>query len=825
MSDVKTEIESNVNELYAKTKVIQKFSNATESALELKIYVFKKTGVVFSSFQCQIGDSIKVKSKVIKKEKAEKKYTDSIASGNAAIFVSDDPKDENRIIINMGNIPAKTEVTFESEFIHPIQHSQHYQFELFRNLPIFVGKNNDLFDNKELKGKINIHTKNEIYNINNTILMKDLKIIEQKYENEQKTKYSIIYQIEKLPRFSWYDSDYIPSSQIYFDLKMKEPFIYTQKSSLNNNETNYLIQYLYKSNEKNDEITTNPALFIFLVDQSGSMDGSRIEIASKALQLFIQSLPVGSYYQIIGFGSSYEKYDKIPKEYNKENIKETLKMLEKLDASLGGTELKAPLEDIYNSIKDYEKTNLPRNIFLLTDGQIWDKKIVLELIEKNSNKFTVYSIGIGNSFDEDLIKNAGVIGKGNYNFCKDLNNLNSIIASEINKATCSYISNLQIKTNLDEKNILKNLSIPNILRDNSIVDLYYIIDSNNSKIDKIEMDIKYIDSTDNKNYEKKYEITPEVLEKGEDLSKIIINNYILNNKNLTNDEKLNLALKYQIFTDYTSLFAQVELSDKINEEMKLKIIGNKENNVIKEVRKERYYEKEDLCCCLKSSYDKGCAFKSNAFSHAMMMCDDDECCDYDDDDCDYGGFRADNYSNNYKNEKKEFKKCEIMKCCEEKNKAFCDYDEEDEDDDDMDCHGSSNNYKDEKNEEKDKCSSKKEEKEEIKKVEFNNIDIDKKENIMKLINTQDFIDGYWEDNEYTKKIKEKYQKEYDLLKGLKTKNINDRIALTILVIYFINKEHSELLADLLMILKKAKIFIQKEAKDSYENIMKEIGIN
>jgi uncharacterized protein YegL len=437
MSDVKTEIESSVNELYAKTKVIQKFSNATESPLELKIYVFKKTGVVFSSFQCQIGDSIKVKSKVIKKEKAEKKYTDSIASGNAAIFVSDDPKDENRIIINMGNIPAKTEVIFESEFIHPIQHSQHYQFELFRNLPIFVGKDRDFFDNKELKGKINIHTKNEIYNINNTILMKDLKITEQKYENEQKTKYSIIYQIEKLPRFSWYDSDYIPSSQIYFDLKMKEPFIYTQKSSLNNNETNYLIQYLYKSNEKNDEIITNPALFIFLVDQSGSMSGSRIEIASKALQLFIQSLPAGSYYQIIGFGSSYKKYDTIPKEYNKENIKETLKMLEKLDASLGGTELKAPLEDIYNSIKDYEKTNLPRNIFLLTDGEIWDKKIVLELIEKNSNKFTVYSIGIGNSFDEDLIKNAGVIGKGNYNFCKDLNNLNSIIASEINKATCS----------------------------------------------------------------------------------------------------------------------------------------------------------------------------------------------------------------------------------------------------------------------------------------------------------------------------------------------------------------------------------------------------
>ena len=798
MSEVKTEIDSKVNELYAKTKVIQKFSNPTENPLELKIYVFKKEGILFSSFQCQIGDSIKVKSKVIKKEKAEKKYTDSIASGNAAIFVCDDPNDENRIIINMGNIPAKTEVIFESEFLHSIQRSQHYQFEFFRNLPIFEGKNSDIFDNTELKGRTNIHSKNEIYNIDKVILMKDLKIIEQKYENEQKTNYSIIYQIEKLPKYSKYDSEYIPSSQIYFDIKRNEPFIYTQNSSLKNNETNYLIQYLYKNDNKNNEIITFPGLFIFLVDQSGSMSGTRIDIASKALQLFIQSLPAGSYYQIVGFGSSYKKYDTIPKEYNKKNIQETMKMLEKLDASLGGTRLKDPLEDIYNS--DYDKINLPRNIFLLTDGEVWDKEIVLELIEKNGNKFTVYSIGIGNDFDEEFIKNAGVIGKGNYNFCKNLNNLNSIIASEINKATCPYISNVQINTNLDGKNIIKQQSIQNTLRENSIVNLYYIIDNNN--IDKIKMDIKYIDSIDNKKKEKKYEISPEVIEKGEDLSKIIIYNYILYNKNLSNDEKLNLALKYQIFTEKTSLFAEVELSDKINEEMKLKIIGNKENNII---LKKKYKEREYECkmkCCKMACYDDeedGCCSSDNDENSCFSYNDDRE------DDYDFGKICLESCSKKYEEKEKLSNILEnkrIYKSIEKYEDSSCEKEE-----------------KEEEREEKEKSK-----KEETTKVQIKSIDFDKKENIMKLINTQDFIDGYWEENEYTKIIKEKYQKEYNLLKGLKTKNINDKIALTILIIYFINKEHSELLADLLMILKKAKIYIQKEAKDSYENIIKELGI-
>ena len=308
MSKVITEIESKVNELYAKTKVTQKFSNPAENPLELKIYVFKKQEIIFSSFNCKIGDSINVKSKVIKKEKAEKKYTDSIASGNAAIFVSDDPENENRLIINMGNIPSKTDLIFISEFIQPIEASQKYEFELFRNLPIFQGKDNEIYENTELKGKININTKNEILNVEKNILMKNLEIIEGKYQNEKKNEYSIIYQIKELPNFSWYNLDYIPSSKIYFDLNMNEPFAYVQESSLNNNELNYFVQYKYKKEKtSNENETTNPALFIFLVDQSGSMNGQRIKIASKALQLFIQSLPIGSYYQIIGFGSRYKK--------------------------------------------------------------------------------------------------------------------------------------------------------------------------------------------------------------------------------------------------------------------------------------------------------------------------------------------------------------------------------------------------------------------------------------------------------------------------------------------------------------------------------------
>ena len=149
MQTTTVEIDSKVNELFSKTSVTQKIKNNSENPIELKIYVYKKESYIFSSFSAKIGDSILVKSKLIKKEKAKEKYTDAISSGNAAIFVCDDPENEYRIIINMGNIPPKEELTFISEFIQTTESSNSYELELFRNLPIFVG-NNTIYQNSSI---------------------------------------------------------------------------------------------------------------------------------------------------------------------------------------------------------------------------------------------------------------------------------------------------------------------------------------------------------------------------------------------------------------------------------------------------------------------------------------------------------------------------------------------------------------------------------------------------------------------------------------------------------------------------------------------------
>ena len=707
----------------------------------------------------------------------------------------------------MGNIPPKQELIFISEFIQFTESSDNYEFELFRNFPILEG-NNFIYPYSIIKGQIEIKTKNNIAKIDKKILSGKLKITEEKVLNkEKKNNYLIKYEYINLSHLSssylnnnsYEDLDYIPSSKIYFDIEINKPIIYSQKSTIDKKEDNYIIQYKYigkKSNlGKNEEINLNPALFIFLIDQSGSMSGYPIKVASKALLLFLQSLPVGSYYQIIGFGLDFKKYDIEPKEYNQENIKNSIQLIKGLDAHLGGTDIYSPLVDIYNSYYIYDKINLPRNIFLLTDGAIGNKEDTLALIEKNSNKYSVYSIGIGNYFDKDLIKNAGILGKGNYNFCQNIKRLNETIATELSNATGSYIYNFNLKSSFDyKKYIYKTKSEDSeniIIKKNRIINFSYIIENKEEKenIDdkKIKIEIKYIENDRNngeKNKEKIeiYETIPVKIPAGDELSKLIINNYILNKPNLNINEKTKLALKYQIFTEYTSLFAEVELSKSINKEMKLKIIGDKENNQIKllipplkfeldtkiidpELRfvPKRYY----------SSKKKGAAFPkfslpSFDFFNTIVS--------------PIKGLFS--FGNKSKEDKEEKEGKEI-------SEAY------------------NINYKED--------IQKEDLKEDIK-------DLNEKENIMNMIRTQDFIGGSWDINEQTKIIKEKYENEFELLKNLKDKNIDDKIAITILIIYFINKEHSKLLKELIMIIKKGKLFIQEKTKDSYENIIKEIGL-
>ncbi|XP_026195935.1 von Willebrand factor A domain-containing protein 5A-like isoform X1 [Anabas testudineus] len=162
--------------------------------------------------------------------------------------------------------------------------------------------------------------------------------------------------------------------------------------------------------------------FIFLLDRSGSMScplnnsnqqETRIASARDTLLLLLKSLPMGCYFNIYSFGSSYEHMFPKSVEYSEKTMEKALKKVEEMTANLGGTEILKPLEHIYSQPCI---PNQPRQLFVFTDGEVGNTKEVIDLVKKNSGSHRCFSFGIGEGASTALINDLAKEGGGHAQF-------------------------------------------------------------------------------------------------------------------------------------------------------------------------------------------------------------------------------------------------------------------------------------------------------------------------------------------------------------------------------------------------------------------------
>ena len=432
-------------------------------------------------------------------------------------------------------------------------------------------------------------------------------------------------------------------------------------------------------------------------------------------------------------------------------------------------------KQIYKKIeqKNHDSNKEPQlNPFKDYDNNTFVNLLIKSNKSKNNRNI---AIKIGKNIFDVILLEEGNLEIPIYNFkVFELEKLYTIIANEINIINSPWISDLKIKCSLDKDNIyIYEKKIPKILTQNDMINLNYTIPR--KKIDKINLEISY-KLGNNEKIEKKYEIVPKEIPEGDEISKLMIKDLINNISN--ENEKIKKSLQYQIFNKNTSLFAEVELSDKISKEMKLKIIGNKKNNKLETLkpREEQEEKSENKNIEINSNLGNYNSISNINFNSSMggmgmsmgpMMSNGPMMCN--------GPMISNNLMMSNRMMEEGMRMMEYF----QKRQNQLEIISQD--------------------------------------LIF---EIFKLENIMKIIETQNFINGYWEIiNEQTITILEKYKKEYELLKGLKDKNIDDKVAITILYIYYINKEHSNLARMFIMSIKKAKLFIEKEIKCSYEEIV------
>ena len=78
------------------------------------------------------------------------------------------------------------------------------------------------------------------------------------------------------------------------------------------------------------------------------MRGERIELAVKAAIYFLKSLPVGSFFNIISFGSKFDALFLQSQPYEDQCILKAVQSLNEFTADMGGTEIYDPLQYIFS---------------------------------------------------------------------------------------------------------------------------------------------------------------------------------------------------------------------------------------------------------------------------------------------------------------------------------------------------------------------------------------------------------------------------------------------------------------------------------------------
>lgn len=140
-----------------------------------------------------------------------------------------------------------------------------------------------------------------------------------------------------------------------------------------------------------------------------------MESLKKALKVFLKSLPVGVKFNICSFGSHFSFLWPKSQSYSQATLQEAMSHVEQFDANFGGTEMYNPLK----ATLDQRFTDMNLEVFLITDGEIWNHQTLFALLNKeigeNKAPIRVFSLGIGNAFSSALVEGLARAGNG---FCQ-----------------------------------------------------------------------------------------------------------------------------------------------------------------------------------------------------------------------------------------------------------------------------------------------------------------------------------------------------------------------------------------------------------------------
>ncbi len=425
----------------AKVSYTQVYHNSSQALLETEFFFPISPDACFDSFEAKFNDTV-IKGIIKEKKKAKEEYKEALDRKDVAAYseINEETGDIMKVLI--GNIPPNTDISITFSYIQKleVEMNKFWCFRLFSTItPRYKG---NWFD--KLNRDIEILASYPTISSNNskaypwnikvelqspspvTLLRSPSHQIITNFGNENHTcsvtldpntfykpnkDFVLLFNNGKENMLDYvmtpFEDGYCAMVTMVADF---------QQGLSNDEAYAKLVKPHAKHDEEPPEMKMVKGEYIFLLDRSGSMKGDRIKMARSALQLFLKSLPTDSYFNVISFGNTYQGLYHASTRYSKENLSTACEIIGQYEATMGGTNIYEPLRQILHrpTMKGY-----PRSVFLLTDGAVANTQQVLRLIEQNSDRSRVFTVGVGNGCSAELVTKSALYGKGKHEFVQD----------------------------------------------------------------------------------------------------------------------------------------------------------------------------------------------------------------------------------------------------------------------------------------------------------------------------------------------------------------------------------------------------------------------
>lgn len=184
-----------------------------------------------------------------------------------------------------------------------------------------------------------------------------------------------------------------------------------------------------------------PRETVFVIDTSGSMDGTSIVQAREALQLALDRLGPRDRFNIIEFNSYPTPLYRDAQPADETNLAQARRFVSGLRAQ-GGTEMAGALDLALDNSEDPQRV---RQVIFLTDGAVGNEDQLFRLIEEQLGDTRLFTVGIGSAPNGWFMTKAAEAGRGTYTYIGKVEEVKEKMAALFAKLESPVLKGVQVE--------------------------------------------------------------------------------------------------------------------------------------------------------------------------------------------------------------------------------------------------------------------------------------------------------------------------------------------------------------------------------------------